>query len=168
VTGNSERKYETGTAHVTELSESLERLRREHNELKQVLQEMETQARQVEQEPEKALSMKILLDLRLWTLAFREELERHSNWEEKELFPFLNQYFKSKKSPVMNPSFWALEKDHELADEYMQSFLRAVHALKANPEAMRLNQAAAYLVHACRILKEHLDKEELLIVPMTE
>jgi hemerythrin-like domain-containing protein len=159
---------EFGIAHMTALSEALERLKQEHGELKLVLQEMEKQAIQVETSTDKQGSLQSLLHLRLWTLAFREELERHSNWEEKELFPFLNAYFNSNMSPSMVPSFWTIEKDHELADEYMQSFLRAVHMLKANPAAMSINQAAAYLVHACRILQEHLAKEEELVFPLTE
>ncbi|NHN33623.1 hemerythrin domain-containing protein [Paenibacillus agricola] len=159
---------EFGVAHMTALSEALERLKQEHGELKLVLQEMEKQATQVELSNDKLGSMQSLLHLRLWTLAFREELERHSNWEEAELFPFLNAYFNSNMAPTMIPSFWTIEKDHELADEYMQSFLRAVHKLKANPEAMSLNQAAAYLVQACRILQEHFVKEEELVFPLTE
>jgi hemerythrin-like domain-containing protein len=159
---------ELGNAHMTALSEALERLKQEHGELKLVLQDMENQAKQVELLPDKAGAMQSLLHLRLWTLAFREELERHSSWEEKELFPFLAAYFHRELSPSMIPSFWSIEKDHELADEYMQSFLRAVHMLKANPEAMGLNQAAAYLVHACRILQDHLKQEEELVFPLAE
>ncbi|SFK77811.1 Hemerythrin HHE cation binding domain-containing protein [Paenibacillus sp. 1_12] len=161
-------RVEMSKAPVTALSEGLERLKQEHGELKQVLLEMEKQAKQVESAPEHMGAMQSLLNLRLWALAFREELERHSNWEELELFPFLTSYIERKMSPSLLPSFWSLEKDHELADEHMQAFLRSVHLLKANPEAMSFKQAAAYLVQACHILQDHLAKEEQLVFPLTQ
>lgn len=161
-------RVEMTKAPMTAISEGLERLKQEHGELKQVLMEMEKQAKQVESAPERFGALQSLLNLRLWALAFREELERHSNWEELELFPFLTSYIERKMSPSILPSFWSLEKDHELADEHMQAFLRSVHLLKANPEAMGYNQAAAYLIQACHILQEHLTKEEQLVFPLTQ
>lgn len=161
-------RVEMSKAPVTALSEGLERLKQEHGELKQVLLEMEKQAKQVESAPEQVGAMQSLLHLRLWALAFREELERHSNWEEQELFPFLASYIQRKMSPSILPSFWSLEKDHELADEHMQAFLRSVHWLKANRKAMSLKQAAAYLVQACHILQDHLAKEEQLVFPLAQ
>jgi len=157
-----------GTAHITELSVRMERLKQEHEELKQVLAEMEIQSVQAEQETDKHRALGQLLHLRLWTLAFKEELDRHSEWEEKELFPFLNTYFHRSSLPAVTPSFWSLEKEHELAMSYMQSFLRSVHALRSDADAMRMKQAAAYLSHACRMLKAHLEKEEQVVIPMTE
>ncbi|NOU91766.1 hemerythrin [Paenibacillus sp. LMG 31456] len=159
---------ESGTAHSTELSAALDRLTQEHGELMQVLLDMESQARQLEQETDMSKALPSLLHLRLWVKAFMQELERHSEWEKKELFPFLNNYFHQELSPSMIPSFWALEKDHELAEEYIQYFLRAVHEVKQESELGQLHQALAYLIHACRILKEHLAKEEQLVFPMTE
>ncbi|WP_248925929.1 hemerythrin domain-containing protein [Paenibacillus hamazuiensis] len=159
---------ESGAAHLTELSLSLDRLKQEHDELMQVLVELENKAKQVEQEDDTDTAIRLLLHLRLWTHAFKEELERHSNWEEKELFPFLNRYFRRQSAPSIIASFWTMEKDHELAADYLQSFLRAVHMARRDTEIERLHQTALYLIHACRILKEHLEKEERLIFPMTE
>jgi hemerythrin-like domain-containing protein len=159
---------ELGIAHMNALSEAMERLKQEHAELKLVLQEMEKQAVHIEASSDKQLSLQSLLHLRLWTLAFREELERHSNWEEEELFPFLNIYFNSNQVTSMAISICSIEKEHELAEQHIQSFLRAVHMLKANPEAISLDQAAAFLVHACRILQEHLVKEEEIFFPVAE
>ncbi|OXM84013.1 hemerythrin domain-containing protein [Paenibacillus rigui] len=159
---------DSGTAHITELAVVLDRLKQEHSELMQVLTEMEEQAVQAELETDKHRALGSLLHLRLWTLAFKEELDRHSEWEEKELFPFLNAYFRHSAFPTVMASFLSLEKDHELAMNYMQSFLRSVHALKSDSDAMRMKQAAALLTHACRILRSHLEKEEQLVFPMTE
>ncbi|MDF2963926.1 MAG: Hemerythrin cation binding domain protein [Paenibacillus sp.] len=159
---------ESGTALLTELSEALERLKQEHGELMQVLVEMGQLAGQVEKHTSHNESIQTLFYLRLWTLGFMEELERHSHWEEKQLFPLLNGYFKTEHSPSGLPSFGMMEKDHELALEYMHSFLRAVHTLKSDPKAVSLSQAAACLIQACEMLKQHLMKEEKLVFPMTE
>src|SRR4051794_25676713 len=108
-------RVESGTAHLTVLSEALDRLKQEHEELMQVLLEMEAQALELKQEEDITKAMSSLMHLKLWTAAFMEELERHSNWEEKELFPFLHDYFHKEMAPSIIPSFWMLEKDHELA-----------------------------------------------------
>lgn len=161
-------QVDSGTAHITELSVLMERLKEEHIELRQVLDDMESQAVQAELEADKHRALASLLHLRLWTLAFKEELDRHSEWEERELFPFLNAYFNKSKVPTMTPSLWSLENDHELAMSYMQSFLRSVHGLKSDSDAMRMKQTAAYLTQACRMLRNHLEKEELIVYPMAE
>ncbi|MFD0681266.1 MULTISPECIES: hemerythrin [unclassified Paenibacillus] len=165
---NDHYPMESGTAHSTELSAALDRLTQEHGELMQILLDMEDQAKLAEQETDKRKTIQSLLHLRLWVKAFMQELERHSDWEKEELFPFLNSYFHQQSSPSMIPSFWALEKDYELAEEYIQYFLRAVHEIGEDSELVQLHQALAYLIHACRILKEHLAKEEQLVFPMTE
>lgn len=169
---NMKMSYETqvdlGTAHETELSEALDRLKREHDDLLRGMNELYAQARLAEREAVPKRALPLLLQLRLKVQALSEELERHSVWEEHELYPFLNDYFHRKHSPSIVPSLWMLEKDHELATDNLNSFLKAVHVIENNPEAMLPSQAAAYLIHACRILQEHLRREEQIVFPMTE
>ncbi|WP_036745294.1 hemerythrin domain-containing protein [Paenibacillus sp. UNC451MF] len=157
-----------GTAHYTELSELVERLKQEHAELMQVLLDMKEQSIQAEQEHDKGKARGMLVHLRLWAMAFQEELNRHSEWEEQELYPFLNVYFHKHNRPTIVPSLWMLEKDHELAMDHLNSFFRAVHALKPDSDAMQIKRAGAYLTHACRILIDHLEKEEQFVFPLTE
>ncbi|MCS7460946.1 hemerythrin domain-containing protein [Paenibacillus doosanensis] len=164
--------YETqgdlGTAHETELSEALERLKREHDDLLRALNGLYAKARLAERETDPKRALPLLLQLRLGVTAFLEELERHSEWEEHELYPFLNDYFHRKHAPSIVPSLWMLEKDHELATDNLNSYLKAVRVIESNPDAMLPSQAAGYLIHACRILQEHLRQEEQLVFPMTE
>ncbi|WP_179136156.1 hemerythrin domain-containing protein [Paenibacillus sp. 32352] len=165
---SNETQADLGTAHETELSEALDRLKREHDDLLHGLNELYAQARQVEREADHERTLPLLLQLRLRVQAFSEELERHSEWEEHELYPFLNDYFHRKHVPSIVPSLWMLEKDHELASDNLNAFLKAVHVIENNPEAMLPSQATAYLIHACRMLQEHLRQEEQIVFPMTE
>jgi hemerythrin-like domain-containing protein len=155
-------------ARSADLPMLLDRLKQDHAELLQVLTEMENQASQTEMDADKNRAMVSLLHLRLWTLGFKEELQRHSEWEERELFPLLNICCHESDRNMNTPTICDLEKDHELGMKYMDTFLRAVHALKSDSEAMPVRQAAAYLTHACRILIKHLEQEESLVFPMTE
>lgn len=154
--------------HDIALPQLLDRLKQDHAELLQVLMEMESQASQIERESDKKQAMVSLLYLRLWTLGFKEELQRHSEWEEQELFPMLNICCHGHNQRLDTPSLCDLERDHDLGMKYMDAFLRAVHALKSDSQAMPVKQAASYLLQACRILIKHLDQEERLIQPMME
>jgi len=161
-------QVEPESAHITELSLMVDRLKEEHGELMQVLLDMERQSIEAEREPDKGKAIQALLRLRLWAAAFQEELQKHSDWEEKELYPFLNIYFHKSSKPSIVPSIWMLEKEHELAMDNMNSFFRAVHALKPDSDDAAIRRAAAYLTHSCRILKDHLDKEQQFILPLTD
>ncbi|MCS7460256.1 hemerythrin domain-containing protein [Paenibacillus doosanensis] len=168
MSGQFQPREEYTSAHVTELSELVDRLKREHGELLQVLRDMAEQSVLAERERDPVKARGTLLHLRLWAMAFQEELERHSHWEEKELYPFLNLYFHKYKRPSVVPSLWMLEKEHERAMDHMNSFFRAVHALKSDSDALPVKRAAAYLTQACRILTDHLEKEEQIIFPLTD
>ncbi|TVX99013.1 hemerythrin domain-containing protein [Paenibacillus cremeus] len=161
-------QLESSEAHGTELSAALDRLKQEHGELMQDLLELENEAKQAGQESDFDPAIRLLTHLRFRTQAFMNEMEQHSRWEEQELFPFLNGYFHQQTAPSIAASFWRLEKEHELAGEYLQSFLKETDGLRRDSKLEQLHHAAAYLIHACRILKEHLEKEEQLVFPMTE
>ncbi|GAA4832877.1 hypothetical protein GCM10023310_07840 [Paenibacillus vulneris] len=156
------------TAHPNGLYELVDRLKLEHAELMQVLLKMKEQSIQAEQEADKGKARGTLVHLRLWAMAFQEELDRHSKWEEEVLYPFLNVYFHKQNKPTIVPSLWMLEKDHERAMDHLSSFFRAVHALKPDSDAMQIKRAGAYLTQACRILIDHLEKEEEFVFPLTE
>jgi hemerythrin-like domain-containing protein len=159
---------ESGEARHTEISVAMDRLKDDHMMLKQVLQDIHAEAKQIEAESDPRKTLNKLLHLRLWASAFTEELTRHSRWEEEELIPFLDVYFQSKKAPSVTSAFKMLEKDHDLANVYLKSFLRSVHQLKADSSLAQMKQAAAYLFLACRVYMEHLNKEEQLIFPLME
>ncbi|MCR2804054.1 hemerythrin domain-containing protein [Paenibacillus soyae] len=157
-----------GSAVPTELSRLIEQLQDEHLELNECLSEMAVRAYCVMSEQESGLAAQELLRLELLTISFRNELERHAAWEENILFPFLSTYFDKSLKPSLLPSLWTLEKDHELGDSYLQSFLRSVHDAGTNFDRKRTRGAVDDLIQACYILSKHLEDEERWVFPLAD
>ncbi|MNI97519.1 hypothetical protein D3C73_1561810 [compost metagenome] len=63
-----------------------------------------------------------------------------------------------------------LEKDHELADSFIQSFHDTVQDLCGKPcvTKERVAEAASHLLQACLILHDHVTMEEQLVLPMAD
>lgn len=124
-------------------------------------------------------TMQMLKELRAKAEGLLQELERHSNWEDEELFPVFSHYFKQKEEPTMLPSMWVLEKDHELALQFFESFLQSSRTLigmmmlergrRPDERLMRmLKDGCDHLTQGCLILTAHFQMEEELIFPMAE
>ncbi|WP_426452173.1 hemerythrin domain-containing protein [Paenibacillus sp. S-38] len=158
----------TGEAHVTELSAAMDRLREEHEMLARLLEEMEEQAVRVGQAENRTQAWGRLQHLRLWTIGVMQELDAHSGWEEETLFPFLASYFRLRQEPTMIPSLWMMEKEHAMAEEYVETFMREFHKLRADSPKEEMKKAAGLLIQACYILKSHLAKEEQIVFPLAE
>lgn len=151
-----------------ELAFATDRLRTEHEELREKLRTIETSAKEVTLLDDSVNGMQFVQDLRNQTAQFVEELERHSEWEEQELFPFLLTYFHRQSTPSIVPSFWVLEKDHQLGMSFIQSFQEAIIEVTPLIVKKRLVEAASNLVQACLILNDHFTMEEQLVFPLTE
>ncbi|CAH1224986.1 hypothetical protein PAECIP111893_05207 [Paenibacillus plantiphilus] len=108
----------------------------------------------------------------------KQNLERHSKWEEQELFPVLSRYFSKKIEPTMLPSMWVLEKDYELAIQFLDAFyeqcgsvLRMLSLGLKQYDVITIHElkyASDQLTQGCLILKGHLHMEEELIYPLAE
>ncbi|MCM3630448.1 hemerythrin domain-containing protein [Paenibacillus glycanilyticus] len=118
-----------------------------------------------------------LIELRQEAEALLGELQRHSQWEEDELFPVLMHYSHKKIEPTIMPSLWVLEKDHELAVLYIESFIRAsstlLHAWRLEPISgadlqSGLKEGCDCLTQGCFILTAHFQMEEELLFPLAE
>jgi iron-sulfur cluster repair protein YtfE (RIC family) len=105
------------------------------------------------------------------------ELKRHSVWEEEELFPILMHYSHKKIEPTIMPSLWVLEKDHELAVQYIESFVQAssalLHTLRLEPLSgadlqREMKGGCDCLTQGCFILTAHFQMEEELLFPLAE
>ncbi|QNK58704.1 hemerythrin domain-containing protein [Paenibacillus sp. PAMC21692] len=159
---------ETGSAVPTVLSVLVDRLKEEHIELKKSISELAARAKAVKSEQDLSTTRHELFQLRLHAMFFREKLEQHSAWEEEILFPFLSSYFDQSIKPSLLGSMWTLEKDHELGDDYLQSFLRTADEIKTVSDRKRMHDAADELIQACCILGKHLESEEQIVFPLTE
>ncbi|WP_161807581.1 hemerythrin domain-containing protein [Bacillus sp. FJAT-28004] len=162
--------YNSGLAasNSAALTFATDRLKEEHEKLRSQLRILETNAKEVILIADTAKGLQILQQLRTQTAQFENELEQHSEWEEQELFPFLLAYFHRQPAPSIMPSFWVLEKDHQLGVSFIQSFNEAVNEVTPLVNKKRLAETASHLVQACLILNDHFTMEEKLILPLTE
>lgn len=155
-----------GEAPYTELTSAMDRFKEDHSMLRQILRDIQLEAGPIEKESDPKQALGKLKHLRLWISAFNEELNRHFRWEEEEFIPLLNVYVQSRNVPSIASDFRVMEKEHELANSYMMSFLRSVHQLKEESPLALMNKAASYLLMACEVFLQHLDNEEKLIRPL--
>lgn len=123
------------------------------------------------------VSIQGIIELREEAELLLRELKRHSTWEEEELFPVLMHYSHKKIEPTIMPSLWVLEKDHELAVQYIESFIQASSALlhTRRLEPVRgadlqheLKGSCDCLTQGCFILIAHFQMEEELLFPLAE
>ncbi|MNH95465.1 hypothetical protein D3C73_481130 [compost metagenome] len=156
------------SAHPTELALAMDRLQNEHDLFRDRLKVLEVQAKQVNMLDDIDKGIQVLTYLRQQTIQLVDELDVHADWEQKQLFPFLDHYFHHQHLPSILPSFWVLEKDHELAQSFIQSFMEAVDRLQVKPIKEGIIEAAANLIQACLILNDHITMEEHLVFPLTE
>lgn len=162
--------YASGIAssNPVELAFATDRLSEEHEALREKLRMLETSAKELIISDVSEKGVRMIQQLQKQTDQFMDELARHSEWEESELFPFLLAYFQRQPAPSILPSFWVLEKDHQLGVSFIQSFNEAVAELAPFITKKRLAEAVAHLVQACLILNDHITMEEQLIFPLTE
>lgn len=112
-------------------------------------------------------SEKELLRLRDELIDFLHRLDEHAGWQKRELFPWLETYCNARMAPSIQPSIWVMQKDRELAELFVRSFLECVDSRDKQGQ-LRIGECLAHLVQACRMLQEHLSVEEEVVFPMAE
>ncbi|MFC0212212.1 hemerythrin domain-containing protein [Paenibacillus chartarius] len=155
-------------ARVSPWMEAAVRLKEEHQLLRDRIVRIQTCARSIYAELDPERSRIILEVLQLRMEDFMSQLHKHSEWEEKEVFPVIEIYNRRMFKPSITPSIWVMEKDHELADLFVASFNETVDALPMVCSVELARKAAANLDQACLILLEHLELEEELIFPLAD
>ncbi|MFE5324345.1 hemerythrin domain-containing protein [Paenibacillus sp. NPDC056579] len=142
---------------------ALEQLRCEHQQLREIIHNMERNARTMQhqrQTPSRVQLMALIKE----TEELVRQLERHSEWEASELFPMLTE------QPVGGPeyvtSLWMLEKEHQLADVFFASFYKEMQVIEDCPGQACLGQALNHLYQACRVVRDHLESEEEMLLPL--
>lgn len=151
------------------------RLAREHEQLKHQCDALRELSSRTAASTSLAGAIPMLTELRGHTSTLLRQLERHSRWEDKELFPYFSRYYKLKMEPTIMPSLWVLEKDHELALQFFASFLQASNSLMGLMVVEELGASLSEVKHSCDdltqgclILTSHFQMEEELIYPMAE
>ncbi|MFB9324868.1 hemerythrin domain-containing protein [Paenibacillus aurantiacus] len=163
------------SARISGFMELAQRLQREHEQLKDRCGALCELSRRAASSTSLIEAAPLLSELRTQAASLLALLERHSTWEDGELFPFFSRYYKLKMEPTIMPSLWVLEKDHELAVQFFESFLQKSDALigllsmdTQGAKLTEVKQSCDDLTQGCLILTSHFEMEEELIYPMAE
>ena len=108
----------------------VERLKEEHVQMREQLSEIRTMAASLYSLEDCSIGMCKLIELQDLILSLVEELEQHSEWEEKVLFPLLQSYLHPTTALSVSRSMTVLEQDHDLAKRVVQAFVDGVNAMK--------------------------------------
>lgn len=123
-------------------------------------------------------SLQSLKELRCQAESLLHDLALHSKWEDEELFPTFSRYYRRTTEQTLLPSLWVLEKDHELALQFFESFLQLSRTLIApltlkqictDPSLFeKLKEGCDHLTQGCLVLNGHFQMEEEIIFPLFE
>lgn len=146
----------------------VERLKEEHLQMREQLSEIRTMAASLFSLEDCSIGMCKLIELQDRILFLIEELEQHSEWEERVLFPQLQSYLHPTTALSVSRSITVLEQDHDLAKRVVQTFVDGVNAMKVPIDEEFLHLMASELSTACLILLKHFTLEEELVYPLTD
>jgi hemerythrin-like domain-containing protein len=144
------------------------RLKEEHEQLTEQLVFYQSIVKSINKATDAQKARNMLNMLKLDMTDCMRQLDEHSEWEEKEVFPVIDWYFGGLLKPSIMPSIWVMEKEHELGAVFVKSFIESVDELSLVGTMEQIQQATAHLVQACYILLEHFALEEELIFPLAD
>lgn len=146
-----------------EFNEAVQRLREEHAMLEEGLSDLCAIAKTIGEGNQVADWTSQLRELRVKAKAFQLELEAHSKWEEEKMFPMIAWYFGEELV-----QFPLMEQEHELAEQCIEAFFKAVDRIHHAVRSAEAQDMAAYLLQASSILKYHFRKEEEIILALED
>ncbi|MDF2924118.1 MAG: hypothetical protein K0R57_3032 [Paenibacillaceae bacterium] len=156
--------YENETVDpVDVLSEGIDKLREEHDLLKHELMEFYGMAKVIGQDTHVTNWSGSIDNLRQKIIAFMNELDVHSEWEDDVLFPMVQDYTGKDMGHIA-----IMECEHELAKRNVRNFLEATERLAVPVSSQDAKEAASYLLQAYVILTDHFKKEEEVLFPIAE
>jgi regulator of cell morphogenesis and NO signaling len=147
------------SAHPTELAYALERVKQEHIALREQVDELETCLNNVSRTYDLELAKKIVSLAKV----FSQACDEHASWEEKELLPYVEDYYRMNGGPEIATSAWMMEKDHELASEFLRLFMDKADRLPQDFDMEEWKKISAHLLQACYIYKDHFELEEQVL-----
>ncbi|MFB9324869.1 hemerythrin domain-containing protein [Paenibacillus aurantiacus] len=150
-----------------ELQFTLHRLREDHDKLREAAARACRMAEEVKSCPAAAERSRIRLVEHI-AEALGAELARHGQWEGEVLFPLLTDLFPMESNPDLPTSLWMLEKEHWHADQCYQAYLHNMKVYFELRDEQLLRLGMTELVHACRLVRRHVDSETELLVPLCE
>lgn len=158
---------EMDCARSTQFEAAAEKLKAEHEALAERLASMKQYSAKLADPADPMWENTYLPRLKQDLSQFMRLLKEHTSWAEKDLFPMLMSYFNKQMLPSMQPSIWVMEKDHEIADSFVNALLQTLehnHASMLSSHKFTTGQ----FKQAYRMLQEHLDLEKDIIHPMVD
>lgn len=153
-----ERSITEDKAPLFNINEAVNRLKEEHNVLQESLQHIYALTCTVRTEINEQRLNRDIRILKHKTLAFKEQLDAHSMWEEKELFPMAAWYFGNEQD-----AYELMEQDHETAERSIDAFIEELDKAAVPISHDEASRMAAYLFQAYVVLTNHFREEEELL-----
>jgi hemerythrin-like domain-containing protein len=141
-----------------ELSPGLAQLKTEHASLREKLASLFSLIEKIETDIDLEQTF---AELKKGVIAFKAELDPHSEREESVLFPLLGQYIGTTSGPIA-----VMEYEHEQAKSFIKTFLERAESEQISPE--KIKNLAELVKNAHNILTEHFTKEENVLFTMAE
>lgn len=155
-------------AHPTEFHDIVERSKAERKELFDFLTRIEVKAHEISGIYKREIQLQLLRDLLKENNPLSKRLNTYVIRQRKTVYPFLIQYFNLCASPSIHLSFWKLERDLGLAENYMESFTDAIDFLSFKADAKQLTGILGHLSQACQLMREYLREDDILVTPLSE
>jgi regulator of cell morphogenesis and NO signaling len=140
------------------INEAVDRLKEEHNVLQVTLQQIYALTCTVRTEMNEQRLHRYIGILKHTVLEFKKQLDAHSKWEEKELFPMAAWYFGNEQD-----AYELMEQDHEVAERSIHDFIEEIDRAAVPIQHEEASRMASYLFQAYVVLTNHFREEEELL-----
>lgn len=148
---------------VDVVSCGIDKLREEHNVLKDELADLCNLAKTVGQDESISNWSNSIEQLRSRIIRFMNQLDVHSLWEDQVLYPMVAGYTGRDMGPLA-----MLEYEHDLAKEHVRKFIEVTDLAGTLVNSQDAKEAASYLLQAYIVLNDHFRKEEEQLFPIAE
>jgi hemerythrin-like domain-containing protein len=160
---NVEQAFTTIGHPLYRLNESVNRLQEEHVLLNVSLMDLYRMSNAIGRDENVINWVGSLCDLKVKVVTFMRQLDGHSQWEQTVMFPMITWYF----GEILD-QFALLEQEHELAEQYLKAFLKAMDQTLIQVDRMEARTMTGYLLQAYAVLTNHFKQEEEIIVALAD
>jgi regulator of cell morphogenesis and NO signaling len=156
-------QLEQSTHPYFQFDAAIERLEEEHRVLSASLLELCAIVEELDYRKNITNWVLSMSQLKLKISDFQQALEKHSKWEEDELFQLVDKYFDEIPS-----LFGLIEQEHQLVDQFMNAFISVVdqNILAVSPQVAA--KMGTYLQLALSSLLGHFKKEQDIVASLAD
>lgn len=104
-------------------------------------------------------------EIRSFSESLRKGIEIHEKWETEVLIPIIMELAPRNENPHLMTSLWMLTQENH-GGAYFQLSWEQMNGYLDFPNSDLLRKGIDYLLHGCRLIREHLESEEEILVPV--